>query len=305
MKRNIFLPFICALLLSFAPFAAIPAQTTANVSEKSADGAAARVETISLESKLIGRTMSYRVVLPREYDAKGFETARFPVLYLLHGLTGHYNDWTDRTKLAQYAAAYRLIIVTPEGENGWYVDSATAPNEKYETYFLKELFPDVESRFRTLNERENRAIAGLSMGGYGALKFGLKYPEKFVFAGSMSGALRAASWNEENLQMIGKWILQPIVRAFGASDSPMRRENDIYQIIKDAPAEKIGKLPFLYVDCGTEDFLIANSKEMAELLQSRKIPHEFRQLPGSHNWAYWDAQVQEILRVSTKFLRQN
>jgi S-formylglutathione hydrolase FrmB len=88
-----------------------------------------------------------------------------------------------------YAAQYRLIVVTPEGNNGWYTDSASTATDKYESYLLKELIPDVEKRFRTIESRYGRGIAGLSMGGYGALKFGLKSPATFAFAGSLSGAV--------------------------------------------------------------------------------------------------------------------
>src|SRR4030095_4148863 len=81
-----------------------------------------------------------------------------------------------------------------EGNNGWYTDSATVASDKYETYILQELIPEVQRRYRTIESRYGRGIAGLSMGGYGALKFGLKHPEMFAFAASMSGALGAASF---------------------------------------------------------------------------------------------------------------
>ena len=143
-----------------------------------------------LKSGLMGREMPYRVILPPGYAARSQE--RFPVIYLLHGLTGHYNNWTDLTKLGDYSQRYRVIIVTPEGGDGWYTDSSANPTDKYESYIIQELIPEVERKYRTLPTRDKRAIAGLSMGGYGALKFGLKYPEKFVLAGSFSGALGAA-----------------------------------------------------------------------------------------------------------------
>ncbi|HSE33706.1 MAG TPA: alpha/beta hydrolase-fold protein, partial [Pyrinomonadaceae bacterium] len=128
--------------------------------------AKARVETVQFHSQLINSTLPYSVVLPSDYD--GSRTSRYPVLYLLHGLTGHYSDWLSRTNLADYASQYRLIVVTPEGNDSWYIDSATAPTEKYESYILKELIPDVQKRYRTIEARYARAIAGLSMGGYGA-----------------------------------------------------------------------------------------------------------------------------------------
>ena len=256
----------------------------------------ARVETVQWQSKMQGKLLPYNVVLPVDYDEA--KTTAYPVLYLLHGLTGHFDNWTSRTKLAEYAAAYRLIIVTPEGNNGWYTDSATTPADKYETYLTQELIPDVESRYRALKTREGRAIAGLSMGGYGSLKFGLKYPQMFAFAGSLSGALQAAEWTEKDLPP-GNPIVTTIMAVYGPAGNATRAANDLFKLIRDLTPEQIKALPFLYADCGTEDFLIQPNRELGKLLFEKKIPHEYRQRPGTHNWAYWDAQAQEVLRLAT------
>src|SRR5262249_54221658 len=144
------------------------------------------VQTVQLQSKLINATLPYNVVLPPGYRAA--TVTRYPVLYLLHGLSGHYSDWVARTNIADYVAQYRLIIVMPEGNDSWYVDGAAGVNDKYETYILKELMPDVDQRYRSIQSRYGRAIAGLSMGGYGAFKYGLKYPATFAFVASLSGA---------------------------------------------------------------------------------------------------------------------
>src|SRR3979409_2220627 len=114
-----------------------------------------------------------------------------------------------------------MIIVTPEGNDSWYVDSAT---DKYESYILKELIPDVQKRYRTIEARYGRAIAGLSMGGYGALKFGLKSPETFVFGGSLSGALAAATWTENDLKNL-KSISDSLVAVFGPAGAEARKAN--------------------------------------------------------------------------------
>ena len=256
-----------------------------------------RVETVQFKSKLINSTLPYNVVLPPDYASPETKTSRYPVMYLLHGLTGHYSDWTTRTKLAEYAAQYKMIIVMPEGNDGWYTDSATMPTEKYETYIVQELIPDVRDRYRTIEKREARAIAGLSMGGYGALKFGVKYPELFGFAASMSGALGAASWTLEDLRG-NQWIWRSLISIFGPPNSAVRTANDLNDLLKSMPAERIATLPYIYLDCGTEDPLLPSSKVLADILLMRKIPHEFRQLPGTHNWVYWDQQVVEVLRIA-------
>lgn len=260
-----------------------------------------RVVTFNLESKLVQKVLPYRVVLPIDYGTPAAKTFRYPVLYLLHGLTGNYANWTERSKLIEHAAKHRVLIVTPDGSNGWYTDSAQEPAEKYESYILEELIPDVQRRFRTIESREGRAIAGLSMGGYGALKFGIKHPQLFVFAGSMSGALEPTSWSLADMGGNERFY-ETLRRTFGDLDSKTRKENDLVKLLKEMPDEQIKKLPFLYLDCGTEDRLLVSNRRFADLLLERKIPHEFRLLPGGHSWTYWDQQVVEVLRLAERKL---
>lgn len=249
-----------------------------------------------LASRLMGREMPYRVILPAQYS-KESET-RFPVLYLLHGLTGNANNWVTRTRLPSIAREYRVIIVTPEGGDGWYTDSVSNDKEKWESYIVQELIPEVDKKFRTHTDRNQRAIAGLSMGGFGALKFGLKYPDKFVLAGSFSGALGAAEITEARFSgAIGKTI----DGIFGPAESDARKANDIFAIIRTMTTEKAKAIPFIYLDCGTEDFLFQSNRAFVNLLVEKNVPHEYRQLPGAHDWKYWDKQVQEFLRVADRF----
>lgn len=258
--------------------------------------------TLMLESKLMGRQLPYRVLLPEKYWDKEQSGRKYPVLYLLHGLTGRFDNWSTRTSLMAYAEKTSLIIVTPEGENGWYTDSVTKPNDQHESYIVKELIPEIDKRFRTLANRDNRSIAGLSMGGYGAIKFGLKYPEMFSLVGSFSGALGAATYPDSGR---GDASLRSLSTVFGAADSETRKANDIFRIIREATPEQIKAFPFIYFDCGTEDFLFQNNREFVELLFEKKVRHEYRQLPGGHTWPYWDKQVQEFLAVADRNFRNN
>lgn len=254
-----------------------------------------------IDSKLMAREMPYRVILPVNYKQSNDKTA-YPTLYLLHGLTGHFDNWTNKTKIAEYALKYDYIIVMPEGNNGWYSDSASVPNDKYESYILRELIPEVDKKFRTRAERGYRAIAGLSMGGYGSIKFGLKNPEMFVLVGSFSGALGAASWTEKEVGTKGA-IAQSLLGVYGAANSKTRQQNDIFDMIREISADRISQLPFVYLDCGTEDFLFQNNREFVNLLVEKKIKHEFRQLPGAHDWKFWDSQIEEFLEVSEKYFQ--
>ncbi len=254
------------------------------------------VEDHKLASKLMGREMPYRVILPSAYNHRD-SSQRFPVIYLLHGLNGHFNNWTENAKLADHAAKYPVIIVTPEGGDGWYTDSVSSQNDKFESYIVQELMPEIEKRFRTLAVRDKRAIAGLSMGGFGAIKFGLKYPDRFLLAGSFSGALGAASISEKKFPgAIGKTV----DAIFGPDGSATRNANDIFAMIRSMTPERKKSIPFLYLDCGTEDFLFQNNREFVDLLIEKGVAHEYRQLPGKHDWKYWDKQVQEFLRLADR-----
>jgi putative tributyrin esterase len=316
MKKVCVLSLLLPLLLLFAPAGnaqqqqgeGIGAGCLSDVGDKAelprCCPSRACVQTVQFRSSLVNVVLPYRAIVPANYTAKEQERQRYPVLYLLHGLTGHFDNWVAMTKLKEYATAYKFIIITPEGNDGWYTDSATVPTAKYESYILQELIPDVQRRYRTIETREGRAIAGLSMGGYGALKFGIKYPQLFAFAASLSGALGAAAWTENDLSRFGSARMRSVLETFGQAGSQTRAANDLMKLVREFPSERLNSLPYLYLDCGTEDGLLPSSRGLADLLLQRKIPHEYRELPGAHNWKYWDAQVREVLRVAAQRIPQ-
>ena len=268
----------CVLLLWLSLFAVAQAQERILVREG------------SFQSTALGRPMRYRVILPLDYEAM---RRRYPVLYLLHGLTGSYADWESRTNLAEYAERLNLIIVMPDGNDAWYTNSAGEPQEKYEDYIIKDLIPEIDKQYRTISARYARAIAGLSMGGYGAIKFGLKYPLTFAFVASFSGALPVA----RDADFLSNWSAKyrdGAMKIFGPAGSQTRTENDIYALVKKAvPA----RLPYFYLDCGTEDDFLQANREFVALLHQQKIAYEYRELPGGHSWDYWDKQVRAMFEV--------
>jgi putative tributyrin esterase len=243
-----------------------------------------RVETVNLHSQITGMDLPYTVILPRGY---GLFTSRknYPVLYLLHGHGGDHSSWIANTPLTTYASNFNLIIVLPEGQDGWYTDSATVNGAKHESYIVKELIPDVESRFRVIRERSGRAIGGYSMGGYGAFKFALKHPDLFVFAGSMSGAFDAPMRNDD-----------PSIRqTFGQPNNPVRDANNLAKLANGLPN---ATLPYLYFDCGKEDPWLKTNRELASTFSTLGIKHDYRELSGAHDWGYWSRQVLVVLQLA-------
>jgi S-formylglutathione hydrolase FrmB len=251
-----------------------------------------QTDTIQFQSKLLGQTLPYQVVLPPGYGSITRSSKHYPVIYLLHGWNGHFDSWLNNTSLKQFADSNQLIIVTPEGNNGWYTDSATNQTEKYESYIINELIADVDSRYRTIRDRRGRAIAGCSMGGYGAVKFGLKHPELFKLAASMSGAFDTPTRTDD----------KSILDVFGDAGSSVRQENDIERLARGVNPDKMASLPYFYFDCGLDDPWLGVNNHFADVLSESKIPYEYRRMPGGHVWPYWDKQVREVLNVAANVL---
>jgi S-formylglutathione hydrolase len=234
-------------------------------------------------SASLKRTMPYRVILPVGY-ASG--TARYPVLYLLHGYSGAFGNWTDHTQVAEYAATHALIIVMPEGANSWYVDGANG--EAWETYLTRDLITEIDTTLRTKNTRADRMIAGLSMGGYGAIKAGLKHPELYALAASFSGALDITRPGD-----VFKGERKPDVMAiFGPAGSKARAANDVFAL---AAAADPATSPYFWIGCGTNDPWLEPNREMARALKTRGLAYEYHERPGGHEWTFWDWAIKSLL----------
>jgi putative tributyrin esterase len=245
-------------------------------------------ETVEMAaSHLGGMTVGFNIILPRDY---AISERRYPVLYLLHGYTDHYPAWVSYTNLTQYARGFQQIIVMPEGDNGFYTNSYADANLAWEDFVILDLIPYVDGHYRTVASRQGRAIAGLSMGGYGALKLGLKYPRMFSAVASMSGATAAARPMRE---AIDDEVFRKLVESvFGPTDNPDRAQNDPFELVAKVPRDE---LPQLYISIGSEDFLLEENREFVRLLAKLKIPYEYHEVPGKHEWAVWDREIQVIL----------
>ncbi len=243
-----------------------------------------------------GMAVRFNVILPVEYATS---TARYPVLYLLHGYTGDFTDWVTLTNITDYARTYREIIVMPEGDNGFYTNSYSDPKRAWEDYIIQDLIPYVDTHFRTITTRQGRAIAGLSMGGYGALKLALKYPQMFCAVASLSGAPAAAQWSAEKPFLRDQALRQVVEAAFGPKDNPGRAANDPFELVKKLPADL---RPQLYLAVGSSDFLLEENRAFVASLAQLKIPYEYRESPGTHDWWFWDRQIQIVLELQAPVL---
>jgi putative tributyrin esterase len=243
----------------------------------------------SVASAALNRTMKYRVLLPEDYARSGNQ---YRALYLLHGLTGDYLDWSTRTELARIARGLSIVIVMPDGENSWYVNAADK-GPRFEDYIAVDLVTDVERKYRVIRSRYGRAIAGLSMGGYGALRIALKRPNVFAAAGGFSSALGVADpkFAEAMTGSLAAYRAE-IARIFGAAGSETRTANDIFAI---AGSAKPDTAPALYVDCGTSDGLLASNRELVAILQKRGFTYEYHEVPGAHTWDYWNRRLEVFL----------
>ena len=251
-----------------------------------------RVQDGAFHSATLDREMKYRVLLPCVYKTG---SGRFPVLYLLHGLYGDYLNWDTRTNLEGYVQRYELIVAMPDAGDSWYTNSATDPKDKFEDYIAKDLVAEIDGKFRTLRSRHSRGIAGLSMGGYGALKIALRYHDDFAFAGSLSGALNAP-------QDLGE--KQPAFRAqllkvFGPPGSAVRAENNAFSMLQSAGPKD---LPYFYLACGNADDFLPVNRDFAAQLSSRGAPYEYHETVGEHAWDYWDRSVQDLLRAAASVI---
>ena len=239
----------------------------------------------SVASAALNRTMKYRVLLPEGYEGSGMQ---YRALYLLHGLTGDYLDWSTRTELSRAARGLPIVIVMPEGENSWYVNAADK-GPRFEDYIADDLVKDVERKYRVIRSRYGRAIAGLSMGGYGELRIALKRPGVFVAAGGFSSALGVTDPKfAENLAS----FREELSRIFGPAGSEARAANDILLIAGSAKPETA---PALYVDCGTSDGLLASNRELVAIFQKRGLNYEYHEVPGAHTWDYWNRRLDDFL----------
>ncbi|MFN0036179.1 MAG: alpha/beta hydrolase [Saprospiraceae bacterium] len=240
---------------------------------------AAYMDTLEIFSASMRKNIKCLVVAPENYRA----TAEpYPVLYLLHGWSGNFAGWlTDAPQLRQHADTYQMLIVCPDGGyDSWYLDSPMDSTVRYDTYISKEVVGFVDYYYNTRRERAGRAIAGLSMGGHGAITLAIKHPEIFGAAGSMAGGLDLRPFKKND------WDLKAVLGDPRANWANWEAASAVNLV----PRLKGHDLPFI-IDCGLGDFFLETNREMHRRLLEANIPHEYTERPGEHNSEYWGSAV--------------
>ncbi|MFD2327822.1 alpha/beta hydrolase [Cohnella sp. GCM10020058] len=248
----------------------------------------------SFFAQTLGLTMSMNVIIPERSYGIGVEAGRapagdkYPVLYLLHGLSDDHSIWLRRTSVERYAAEYGIAVVMPEVHRSFYTNMKSGLN--YWEFVSEELPHIAQSLFPISDKREDSFAAGLSMGGYGAMKLGLGAPGKFAAVASLSGAMDIAGLLYDGSPFSAteyKWI-------FGSQEEAAGSDDDLFALADRAVAGGIS-LPKLYQCCGTEDFLYSQNVRFRDHVRSLGIALDYEEGPGDHNWGYWDEHIQRVL----------
>ena len=226
---------------------------------------------------------SLAVVLP----AEGRPAGDMPVLYLLHGLSDNYSAWLRRSRVDYYAEQAGFAVVMPEVQRSFYSDMAYGL--KYYTYIAQELPALCRKMFHLSGKPEDTFIAGLSMGGYGALKAAFRQPGAYAGAASFSGVVDARSRLEA-----GCW---PPNETVGISGGQFAPENDLFFLAERLA--KQGGCPPLYITCGQSDFMYEDHQRFRRHLESLGVAHTYEEWPGGHDWDFWDESIRRAFEFFT------
>jgi S-formylglutathione hydrolase FrmB len=278
------------LLLFFCTACGAPELPQGSVQPVSATSAAT-ITDVRFPSASIGGLLWYRVVVPTVAPGE-----RLPALYLLHGGNGNAANLEQQSEAAKFAVAQRLIVVMPTAYDSYYTNAAHRPHAHWEDAIAFDLARDVEARFPVLPGRQHRGIAGISMGGYGAVKLALKHPELYAFAGTMSGALDITRRPVKLRRVRQAWMIWSI---FGLREETRLRE-DIFELLNRAP--DLQSITW-FESCGFHDPLEPINARFVRELHARGIPLEGITTPGFHDWQTWSSTMPQLFKAAGEALR--
>ncbi len=244
-------------------------------------------------SQVLGLMSTMTVILPDPGPLGAdviplIRQVRYPTLYLLHGLSDDHTAWQRCTAIERYVEGLNLAVVMPGVDRSYYTDRVSG--QRYWTYISQEV-PAIARHFFPLSEdRSENSVAGLSMGGYGAFKLALTYPERYAAAASLSGTLDVVCLAQAE-QAAGRYELEHI---FGEANALAGSSNDLFSLVEQI-VEQGRPRPHLYQWCGTEDFLYADNVRFREHAKSLGLALTYEEGPGGHEWSCWDAQIQRVL----------
>lgn len=247
---------------------------------------------VNYVSSALQRTVPLQVILPVDKltpDGKLPAEKKFKTLYLLHGYLGNYTDWVSGTRIQRWAEERDLCVVMPSGDNAFYVDRPETGN-CYGQFIGEELVEITRRMFPLSRKREDTFIGGLSMGGFGAMRNGLKYHDTFGSIISFSGVLqlfeRIANASADTDLSFEKALLGDLELAIKSDKNPSL-------LAKALSGSQ--DLPKIYISCGTEDTLLSHSRDFRDLLESCGFQVTYEEGPGGHNWDFWDTYIKKAL----------
>ena len=233
----------------------------------------------TLFSDALGMETMAAVFYPGEKKRRS-PTGETPVLYLYHGLSDNHTAWLRRSRIEALAEAAGIAVVMPEVQRSYYADMLYGPS--YFQYVADELPAFCREVFRLSDRREDTFVAGLSMGGYGALRAALTHPERFAGAASFSGAVEAAGHMRRNPK-----------DCMAVNGGVVRPEEDLLRLAAGiSPAAR----PRLYLSCGLDDFLLEENERFSASLDGLGWAHTYETWEGAHEWSFWDASIEKALR---------
>ncbi len=248
--------------------------------------------SINYFSRVLEMGMSANVVLPEPNQddkkksllPKGF---KYPVLWLLHGLSDDHTAWSRFTSIERYASSRGIAVVMPAGHKSFYNDTHHS-RMPFQEYISQELPLLMRSFFPLSEKREDNFIAGLSMGGYGAFRTAMANPEKYGAAASLSGVADAFRWVDEARSHLYKDVL-------GDKITPRTRSKvGLFELASALSKGKWKKMP-LFQCCGTEDFLYQDNVNLRDHMRKLGLNLTYEESPGTHEWSFWDRKIQDVL----------